>query len=467
MAQVSISGGFTYSSDNIQTNSLTANLIKYPEISKVLIQQFPQYSLTYFTEGLGRYAKDVKIGDRQYEWKVLGRTQHTATLGAAITANSGAHSGNAGPTTFSVTISSAADVNDQDILRTPDGTMLLVESKSGATLTVRAMSGDASYAGVPAVANGSQLAVVGSAFEEGSTGAGQSHYFPSTFRNYTTIMRKSKTITGSALTDISWIENNGSRLWFFTDEQVCLRKFMYEQEVLRWYGTRTVNVDSGTAYANAFAGDGLLAQIDSGNQSTYTTTLTEAAIINFLASLKHSSGVMDNEWVVHTGIEGLRQFDQAMKTFYVTGAGSLHYDADKGMSIELGGNFRTYHALGDKITLVHNPIFDDPKIHTAASGFSAPLSGLPKESGKFVFLNMGKVDGASNIEIVSKAAEGVDRGFITKYVPGMVNPFDQKSMIASSSTDGFTVEYLSESGIVVRDPLSCGILSMAKYLKCN
>ena len=50
---------------------------------------------------------------------------------------------------------------------------------------------------------------------------------------------------------------------------------------------------------------------------------------------------------------------------------------------------------------------------------------------------------------------------IVKYIPGMVNPFDQKSMVASNSKDAFTCEILSESGLVVRNPLSCGQLRKA------
>ena len=75
------------------------------------------------------------------------------------------------------------------------------------------------------------------------------------------------------------------------------------------------------------------------------------------------------------------------------------------------------------------------------------------------FLDFGKSSGISNIELVTKGAEGINRSMIKKYVAGMVNPYDQKAMLAANADDKFECHVLSESGIVVRNPLSCGILS--------
>ena len=63
----------TYDSSTIESNALVTNLLKYPEISKTLIRQYPQYSLTYFTEGTGRWAKEALIGHNKFEWFIQGR----------------------------------------------------------------------------------------------------------------------------------------------------------------------------------------------------------------------------------------------------------------------------------------------------------------------------------------------------------------------------------------------------------
>jgi hypothetical protein len=76
-----------------------------------------------------------------------------------------------------------------------------------------------------------------------------------------------------------------------------------------------------------------------------------------------------------------------------------------------------------------------------------------------VFMDFGKTSGISNVELITKGAEGINRSMIKKYVAGMVNPYDQKAMLAANADDKFECHVLSESGIVVRNPLSCGILS--------
>ena len=61
--------------------------------------------------------------------------------------------------------------------------------------------------------------------------------------------------------------------------------------------------------------------------------------------------------------------------------------------------------------------------------------------------------------MITNGAEGVNRSFTKKYVAGMINPYDQKSMMAANADDKFECHVMSESGIIVRNPLSCGILS--------
>jgi hypothetical protein len=40
-----------------------------------------------------------------------------------------------------------------------------------------------------------------------------------------------------------------------------------------------------------------------------------------------------------------------------------------------------------------------------------------------------------------------------------VNPYDQQAILAANADDKFEAHVLSETGIIVRNPLSCGILS--------
>jgi len=159
---------------------------------------------------------------------------------------------------------------------------------------------------------------------------------------------------------------------------------------------------------------------------------------------------------VYTGTQGRIDFHRAMKDLLVSGgAGGAEMMAKGGSSVSLGANFSEYNVLGNKMVLAYCPVFDDPNLHSATSA----TFDSSNESGKMVFLDMGQQQGVANVELIAKGAEGMSRNFVKKYVPGMVNPYDYSSMMAASGDDFFECQILTESGIIVRNPLSCGILS--------
>jgi hypothetical protein len=453
----------TYGKDTVENNALVTNLLKYPEISKAMIRQFPQYSLTYFLEGTGRFAKEELIGDNSFKWSILGRLNRPST-------STGAQAGAAlGASGAAYTIEVEENyLNPNDVVRFKDGTQAIIigeltPSAGGYTVTLKNQTNDPS-ATFNANANfvqGDTVSTIGSAFPESSDRGYENHIYPDWYTNYLTITRKAKSISGSALTDVTWVENNGQRLWFFTDQNMVMEEYLYQMELERWYGRSTMDANGQGIVTDAngkilTTGDGVLAQIDSANSDTYTGGLTEDILVDFLANLRLNSGKKDNQWMVFTGTAGMTAFHRAMRDLTFAGD-SFIYDMDAGRNLHLGVNYTTFTALGQKITLVHNPMFDDPHLHTDID----PVSGYPKESYRMVFMDMGVTNGVANVEVKVKGAGGVDRGMIVKYIPGMVNPFDQKSMVASNSKDGFTCEVLSESGIIVRTPLYCGQMLIA------
>jgi len=511
----------TYGSGTSPENALNTALLQYPEIAKTLIQQYPRYSATYLLEKTGRHASEKVLGDNSFEWKVMGRynapsfmTGHFSTNGTTFTA-----SGSVGETAGFIT---AADANGDVFYLIVDGTtgagtdaartgdflnkFDMVRFQSGATALVLedpiantsasgaatdfivkfemvgAHDGSSVVAGLKRsdVADEAIVASIGSAFPNGSNGAdvGENYVYPDTYTNFLTTMRKKCSVTGKDLTDVTWIENNGHRLWYFTKEQMMMDEFMYQQELQRWYGRRSVTDStaqrpgaystsslgtSGTQASSIVTGDGLLAQIDSSNQASYTLgALTEDIITEFLAKLSlNATNAEGNEWVVFTGTEGRLAFHKAMKDLLIAPSGSFTGGSMSGVSgdVSLGANFVSYEALGNKLTMAYCPVFDDQNIHSAASGTNAFGDNRLKESAKMVFLDFGKTSGVSNIELITKGAEGTNRSFIKKYVAGMINPYDQKSMMSANADDKFECHVMSESGIIVRNPLSCGILS--------
>lgn len=447
--------------DTVESNALVTNLLKYPEISKVLIRQFPQYSLTYFTEGLGRYAREIEIADKKVRWAVLGRLSRPVTCTGRF---SPAVTPGIGNSVFTVEFYENY-ANPHDIIKFKDGTLALVidgprPTAGGYEYDLRLLTDDPNLSlDVANLQDGARAGFFGSAFPEGSERGYGNVVYPDWYENYLTIFRKGLTVTGSALTEVTWIENNGHRVWFYTQQQLLMEQFLYELEVLRWYGRRTVDANGNVRVFDKlgrpiFTGDGLLAQIDASNRITYSGTLTERLLVEFLTSLFLNTGRRKGQWLVYTGTGGMKEFWTAMRELLKPGGVTLFFDYDAGRDIQLGFNFVSYTFMGQTMTLVHNPIFDDPNLHHEID----PASGLPLESFKMVFIDWSVQDGVSNVEIAAKSAEGVNRSFIIKYIPGMVNPFDQGSVLAATSTDGFTIEILGESGVIVRNPLSCGII---------
>ena len=519
----------TFGSGTSPESSLNTALLQYPEIARTLIKQYPRYSATYLLERTGRYAKEKVLGDNSFEWKVMGRYNTpsysngwASTDGSTFvgyTANSGATavtSGNydnmdADGNEFYLSFDGegvyttagsdfASFLNKWDMVRFQSGaTAIVVNDPVNDVVRVAANGGLVTTANSQVVkfemvdgttnplltndiAAGAIIASIGSAFPNGSDGAdvGENFVLPATNKNWLTTMRKKCSVTGKDITDVTWIENNGHRLWYFTREQMLMDEFMYQQELQRWYG-RTSITNAPTSYATAptssalgtsgsmvtsvVTGDGLLAQINASNQASYSAgSLTEDILTEFIGKLSlNATSAEGNEWVVFTGTEGRIAFHKAMKDLIVAPAGAMQGGTMSGVNgdVHLGANFASYSALGNKITVAYCPVFDDANIHSVSGGTNPFGNTRLKESSKMVFLDFGKTNGVSNIELVTKGAEGQNRSFIKKYVAGMINPYDKNSMLAANADDKFECHVLAESGIVVRNPLSCGILSVA------
>ena len=451
----------TYGKETQESNALVTNLLKYPEIAKTLIRQYPQYSLNYFLDGTSRFAKEELIGENAFRWPILGRLNRPSTC-TGVLVGTGVNN-----STFTVEFEENY-FNPNDVVRFADESQAIVmgepvPSVGGYTFSFILQTNDPlAVITAAAIVAGLTANTVGSAFPEGSDRGFENHVYPDWYINHIGIARKSKSITGSALTDVTWIENNGQRVWFFTDEKLMREEFLYQKELDSWYSTSTMDVNGnstviGTDGKPIVKGDGVLRQIDAANVDTYNGQLTEKRLTDFLAQLQLNTGNQNAHWMVFTGTAGKVAFHEAMKDL-VYPAGNLVYDAQVGAETEIGVNFTSYNALGSRLTLVHNSLFDDPNLH---GNNIDPVSGFPVESFRMVFLDMGTTDGVSNIERKVKGAAGMDRGMIIKYISGMVNPFNQGQMEAANSRDAFTCEVLCESGIIVRNPLSCGQLVFA------
>lgn len=450
----------TYGPNSTQSNSFVANALKYPEISSVVVDLFPQYSMSYFVEGTGRYSTTAEVGDRIVKWPVQGRLQRASVIDSTY----GAVTVGAANAAFVIPFDpNELYLNPNDVVRLPSGQNALVLDITGANVTLKLMNSTGASVTTTNFA-GSTVGRVDSAFEEGSIRGYSNQSFPDWHQNALGISRAGLDITGSALTDILWIEYNGQKLWFFEAERKFYEDIEYIKEVARWTGQGTVNALGNSTMTNLqgqfiYKGDGLLEQVSTNNIDTYGGTLTEQQITNFIAMLQLTSGMKGAEYMVWTGTAGLLAFDRAMKDYFVQ-QGALVFSATAGSDITLGGKFSTYHALGSKIVLAYNPIFDDPIIF-GNDIINTANGAFPRQSFEMFFCNISMMGKESNLSLAVKSAGGINRSRIIKYIPGMVDPHNPSSMYAASGDDKFRVEYLSEDSIILNNPYAAGRLVYA------
>lgn len=459
----------TFGSATVESNSLTANLLKYPEIQSKITDLYPQYNITNILHKLGRYAKDVEIGDVKYRWPVMGRKTDPSVVDIGFV---GAATAGLNFQTFTVDFDpTRMYLHPYDVVRFPNGQNGWVVSISGATVTFKLQTGDASAFVDLSGTNisGKTLGKIGTMFPEASNKGFGNIKYPDWYENYLGIERESFDITGSALTDVLWIESGGQRLWFFKAEKDWMDEIYYRKEVNNWFGRKTVDANGNVAQFDIagngkplFHGDGLEQQIFPGNIDTYTGTLLEEQLLEFATMLLYNCGGDQPTYLVLTGRAGQLAWTKAMRNYYVqNGAVMWAVDAQSRLNmVKLGASYTEYHALDAKFILAHHVILDDPNIFGNDMVVSSAGS-YPRKSYDMFFLDVSMIGAQSNLEIAVKSAGGINRGHIVKYIPGMVDPFDPKAMRAATSDDSFRIEYLCESGLVLRNPMSCGILKYA------
>ena len=251
-----------------------------------------------------------------------------------------------------------------------------------------------------------------------------------------------------------------SYLWSDYQYWIALREWKKreEKELLFGKGNRqsdgTYNL-KGTNGRYVAKMSGLFEQISPANVRYYTT-LTAELLEDFLFDLCYNMlGTNDRKFMALTGEMGIREFDRLLKekvagfnmidTVFVTGSGQ---------NLTLGGQFTTYKMTnGIELTLKRCAMFDNMELFRQLH----PLTGKPLMSYTFLFVDLGSYDGQANVVKVCRKG----REFVQWYTGGSVAPNGYANSITtlrSNSRDGYQVHFLGEVGIMLRNPLSCGVL---------
>lgn len=468
-------------SDLVDENMLSNALVTKPhEVQTVLSYIFgvkEGNTLDFLTQGMG---KTMTIADREYQWPVM--IQHDK----AIEIQAAEWNGSA------IISTSTPGINNTPIkIWTKEkwfgtGAILAFDNRdfqarvsgepyqdgTNYVYTIYVNGDSASYVDPDMFGAGSYVSREGSAYEEYSEEADIVNYqTPFKLRNYLTTLRLSYDITGSAYSSVMVIEfkdpesNKKTYMWADYQEWQALRQWYNTIDRHNVYSQYNANSDGtvnlkGTNGRPVYIGAGILQQISASNRQTYTK-LTADLLEDYLFDLSYN--IIDKsqrKFVALTGEMGMKEFDRVLRekasgyqlvdSVFVTGSGQ---------ELTLGGQFTTYKMLnGIELTLKHFPMYDD----TTYNRELHPVSGKPLESYRMTFLDFGSRDGESNITKVVRK----DREMAMWHTGGSVAPgighSKSISTVRSNAKDGYAVHFLTEQGVMMKDPTTSGELIMER-----
>ena len=435
-------------------------------------------SLDAITGGLGNV---MSIDQRQFEWNVMIDSDRAVTIrsakwqGTEITAaNASTIMAGIGNTPIQLWLEdkwfgpgATLEFDDKEFQVRVSGAPY--QDGNEWVYTVFVADGQpSSYIPSELLLAGRQVSRLASAYEEYSEEADILNYSTHfKMRNHLTTMRLSYDITGTAYSTVLAIAlkdpktGKTSYLWSDYQEWKAMREWTKRLERGLVYNKSNVRPDGTTDVVGSngrpvYIGAGLLQQIAPSNRRYYTE-LTPELLEDFLFDLSYNIlGSNERKFVALTGEMGMREFDKVLKAKVNTmNLQDTVFVSGSGQNLVLGGQFVTYKMTnGIELTLKHFPLYDDTvhnrKLH--------PISGKPLESYRFTFLDISRRDGEANIvKVVRKGRE-----FIQWYTGGSVAPGagygNSITTLRSNAKDGYSVHFMGDCGIMVRDPRACGEL---------
>lgn len=443
-------------------NSLAKQLLVQPEkLSPVLTylmgQEDERFPLSFMTEGVGN---TMEIEGNEYEYNVIGRLYRPVALAASVaTAQPGL-----GFAEIDLVFSERL-FGEGYVIFTQSGYQLKIVDKP------KASGSNWLYKVVLNSTNASEFIPntelqAGNLFAQafapvapyGSTGNESFAVAPGKVRGQITTIRKSYAWEGNLTQRTMSFEvitgGKTSKMWWDFEEYQYNLQFKMESEMLYWYGKDNRD-DRGIIQLkdkNGVAipiGDGLFEQIT--NRDSYGILTAEKIKQVVRDALYGMSDASKKSITLFTGIGGADSFDAAMKD-ELSSRAYIKLDADKfvygtGYNLTLGGFFNTYqHIDGHTITLKRVSLFDNgPK---ALASRRHPITGLPMESHRMVFVDTSSYDGQSNLVMVNKKG----RSYIRRIVAGINElPADFKGNdFRASDKDASSLHLMKASGVVLR-----------------
>lgn len=457
------------------SNYLYNNYLAEPEkLASVFTYQFglsQNNIVNLLTGGLGNV---LEIQQNEYYWDLYSRNDKSLNI-VKNYGDGGATPGIQG-TSFRVTMN-ADWFEVSDVLRGDKGTQVQVKDKTsdgdGYVYTLILTDPDVTkFINADEVAVGARFSKMYSAVGEFSLKGGSiitSIGFK--LHNRLNILRKdwaiSRTASQTVLTVDMFDPQSGkaTRNWTTLAEWTAMAEFHVEVEKSLMYSIYNKNASNydtngGSNGRPVQMGAGLREQISPSN-IRYYTELTYDLLDQFTLDLSYSATLWggDKKFVALTGKMGMREFNRAISAkasglnFIVVDKGQ--FISGNGTNLEFTGIFKTVQFNnGVELTVAEFPLYDDLEMNRELH----PKTQKPIESYRFTILNVGQKNGKSNIrKVVRKgAAMGIWHTGGSIGMDGKIKTSLQT--MGSSSRDGAEGHMISECGLMIEDPTSCGEL---------
>lgn len=383
------------------------------------------YYMTALLEMLGRYKP--QSGD-VHSWSTMDRTRKSG----AVTAYSAG--------TATLDIAAPGYFIPGDVVRNAENGILFIvdaiANDSGfQTVDVSRLDGVAIGAGQ--IAAGHQLGHATTAFPEASFGPLGRVWLPENDYNFFQILRRSLSISGTALTQKTILENGKS--WYWTNEEITRKELALDREIAVMFGQRT-RVGNRDTMGGIW--DFVLNQ--GGQEERFAGAVTEDSLQAMISRLKNQGG--SSEYTVLAGSDYIGDFMRALRPYALE---AIDYGTFGNERIA-GLDFEKYRFNGTTITVKHYQLFDDDAVLPFAEGDTTSPEKF-NFSNTALWLDMGSDDvGQPLIQLIYKQLDGIQRKLVQKYIPGMVSPYGDHGGVASNSQDAFTIEMLSDISLEMK-----------------
>jgi len=464
-------------SNMTRLNHLGESLKAKPEVfGEVMDQMFSSqvYSENPLTALLMKTTSTQKeIGGLEWEWNMKGATRKPGVVTKNINPTAAVFG------TYNTSYKLALDCSDfkiGDVLAPAGGDKIYQSRIQSAPVA----QGSSWIYTLKLVTNDSQLGVPKAYFQpnqewikmfstygEGAEMGGSVTFADNlAFRNRLSKFRKSYKITDYAAEEVlavSLMNAKGAKAksWMPYAETIFWKQWYKELEIALWYSRKSDNVaDTTGEMIRSFPG--VQEQLEDSHTHKYSN-LSARLIEEYLMDIFYSrvSPGKSRQIEAWTGEYGMIQFHKAIEkatspflknveVYSSKVASPMHQN-----SLAFGYQFTEYRmANGAVLKLNHNPLYDDRSINSEID----PVTGYPKESMRFTFLDLSGEAGESNIQMVKKK-----NAYKFWYVDGGLSHLGPKNG-GSSAHEGeyYSMNVSDHRGLHIKDVSKCGELILSR-----